>query len=163
LNPLQIVQADLNDREHQAAVLTLTRDYARDPMGDGQDLPPEAQARLIAGLQTHPTALILLAFDQQQPVAIATCFIGFSTFAARPLINIHDLHVAATHRRQGIGRRMLAAVEQKARALNCCKLTLEVQERNHPAQALYRSFGFAGGQYQAEAGGVLFRQKLLSP
>ena len=79
-----------------------------------------------------------------------TCFIGFATFAARSLINIHDLHVTADHRRRGIGRE-----------LECCKLTLEVQENNRPALSLYGSFGFVGGQYQAEAGGVLFREKRL--
>jgi ribosomal protein S18 acetylase RimI-like enzyme len=36
-----------------------------------------------------------------------------------------------------------------------------VQARNHPAQALYRSFGFRDGQYEPEAGVVLFREKKL--
>ena len=90
-----------------------------------------------------------------------TCFIGFSTFAARSLINIHDLHVTADHRRRGIGRHLLQAIEDDARELDCCKLTLEVQENNHPALALYRALGFVRGQYQEEAGGVLFREKRL--
>ncbi len=116
---------------------------------------------LVDRLQAHPTTLIFLAFDGDQPVGIATCFVGFSTFAARPLVNIHDLHVVLDYRRRGVGRSLLQAVEKKAGELGCCKLTLEVQEENHVAQGLYRGFGFDGGQYEPAAGVVLFRQKKL--
>lgn len=158
---VRIVQADLADPAHADAVLAMTRDYARDPMGDGADLPADRQAVLIERLRAHPTTLIFLAFAGDEPVAIATCFVGFSTFAARPLVNIHDVHVTAAYRRRGLGRALLAAVEAKARELGCCKLTLEVQENNHVARALYRSLGFGGGQYEEAAGAVLFRQKKL--
>ncbi len=161
MDALRIVRADLDNPEHQAAVLEMTRDYARDPMGNGCDLSDDVQEVLIQRLRTHPTTRIFLAFDGKEPVGIATCFIGFSTFAARPLTNIHDLHVTVDHRRRGIARRLLEAVEEDARELDCCKLTLEVQQNNRPALSLYGSFGFVGGQYQAEAGGVLFREKRL--
>ncbi len=130
-------------------------------MGNGRDLPEAVQKSLVDGLREHPTTLIFLAFDEDRPVGMATCFVGFSTFAARRIINIHDLHVPAEFRHKGIGRRLLEAVEAKARLLDCCKLTLEVQENNRVALALYRRFGFAGGQYQTKAGGVLFREKKL--
>jgi len=158
---VRIVQADLDDPAHRRAILALTRDYARDPMGNGADLPDDVQAVLVERLRAHPTTLVFLAFDDGAPVGIATCFLGFSTFAARPLVNVHDLHVSQTHRRRGVGRALLAAVETEARALGCCKLTLEVQEGNHTARALYQSYGFEGGQYDPAAGGVLFRQKKL--
>jgi ribosomal protein S18 acetylase RimI-like enzyme len=112
-------------------------------------------------LSAHPTTLVFLALDEDLPVGIATCFAGFSTFSARPVINIHDLHVAATHQRRGLGRRLLEAVEDKARALGCSKLTLEVQEHNHAALALYGRLGFRDGQYEEHAGRVLFREKRL--
>jgi hypothetical protein len=34
-------------------------------------------------------------------------------------------------------------VERRARSRGCCKLTLEVQDDNRRARALYESFGFA--------------------
>jgi ribosomal protein S18 acetylase RimI-like enzyme len=77
-------------------------------------------------------------------------------------VNVHDLHVAPRFQRRGIARRLLAAVEARARALGCCKLTLEVQARNGPARALYRSFGFAGGAGAPEAEATLFLEKRLS-
>jgi ribosomal protein S18 acetylase RimI-like enzyme len=161
MSALRIVRADLGNPEHQAAVLAMTRAYARDPMGNGRDLPAKVQQALVPGLRAHPTTLIFLAFSDDEAVGIATSFVGFSTFAARPLINIHDLHVMREHRGRGIGRSLLAAVEAEARRLGCAKLTLEVQEHNKTAQALYRRLGFVGGQYEPAAGGVLFREKKL--
>jgi len=158
---LQIVRADLEDPRHQDAVLAMTRAYAQDPMGDGRDLPADIQQALVSGLRAHPTTLIFLAYREEQAIGIVTGFVGFSTFAARPLINIHDLHVARDHRGHGIARALLEAVETEARRRGCCKLTLEVQENNETALALYRRFGFVGGQYEPAAGAVLFREKKL--
>jgi ribosomal protein S18 acetylase RimI-like enzyme len=108
-----------------------------------------------------PTAHIFLAYAESRPVGIAVCFRGFSTFAAKQLINIHDLAVLPEFRGQGVGRKLLAAVEQKARELDCCKLTLEVQEHNQHARGLYESFGFAQAEYLAPAGGALFFHKRI--
>lgn len=156
-----IVQADLDDPRHQAAILELTRAYARDPMGNGRDLSSEVQRDLVPRLRAHPTSLVFLAFDRDRPIGIATSFVGLSTFAARPLVNIHDLYVAGDQRGRGVGWRLLEAVETKARALGCCKLTLETQERNHVALGLYGRFGFGPGQFDPAAGAALFRVKAL--
>jgi ribosomal protein S18 acetylase RimI-like enzyme len=80
--------------------------------------------------------------DDEMPVGLAVCFLGFSTFAARPLINIHDLAVLPEYRGRGIGRRLLERVEAKGHALGCAKLTLEVRADNHRAQRLYQQVGF---------------------
>jgi ribosomal protein S18 acetylase RimI-like enzyme len=156
-----VIEADLNDAQHQSAVMHLINAYARDPMGDGGDLPSAVCDRLIPGLQQHPRSLVFLAFADATPVGIAVCFVGFSTFAARPLINIHDLAVVPDHRGRGIGRLLLERVEAKGRELRCCKLTLEVREDNHRAQRLYQRFGF--GDMLSEAGPVRnwFLQKRL--
>ena len=94
-------------------------------------------------------------------MGVAVCFVGFSTFKARPLVNIHDLGVLAAHRGRGIGTRLMAAVEAKARALGCCKLTLEVFEHNRRARQVYAKLGFAQAMYQEAAGGALFLAKPL--
>jgi GNAT superfamily N-acetyltransferase len=130
-------------------------------MGNGGPLPRESLDRLIPGLKNHPTTLIFLAYKNQQAVGLATCFRGFSTFAARPLINIHDLVVLPNHRGMGIGRRLLAAIEQKARELDCCKVTLEVQENNTKARRAYGHAGFSQGLYSPTTGGSLYYWKTL--
>jgi len=159
--PVQIVEADLNRPEHCGAVVALTDAYARDPMGNGRPLPPEVRQSLVRGLQQHPTTLIFLAYLDGAAIGIATCFRGFSTFAARPLINIHDLAVLPAYRGRGVGRRLLEEVERKAREMRCCKLTLEVLEHNHAARRVYEAAGFAPATYQDAAGGALFLAKQL--
>jgi ribosomal protein S18 acetylase RimI-like enzyme len=116
--------------------------YARDPKGDGKPLPDDVRERLIPGLRAHPTTVALLAFDDQRAVGVAVCFVGFSTFQARPLLNVHDLAVRPGCRGQGIGEALLAAAEAEARRRGCGKLTLEVQDDNHPARRLYQRVGF---------------------
>ena len=87
-------------------------------------------------------------------------FRGFSTVAARPLLNIHDFAVAPEHRRRGLARALLAAVEEKAREIDCCKLTLEVLEHNLRAQGVYRAHGF---EADPSAERSFFYTKKLSP
>ncbi len=161
MSSIEILQADLGRPEHQEAVVTLLDAYARDPMGNGKALSDRVRSELIAGLQQHPTTIIFLVFQNKIAVGIATCFGGFSTFAARPLINIHDFYVIPEHRGQAIGHKMLAAVEQKARDTGCCKITLEVQQNNHGARRIYAAAGFSRSVYVEAAGGALFLSKPL--
>ena len=161
MEPVEIVEADLTREDHQAEVLAMIDAYARDPMGNGAPLPEAVKGELIPRLRKHPTTLIMLAFAGGRAVGIAVCFLGFSTFKARPLVNIHDLAVLPGLRGGGVGRRLLAAVEAKARALGCCKVTLEVLENNHRAMRVYRAAGFDQATYTDEAGGALFFAKML--
>jgi ribosomal protein S18 acetylase RimI-like enzyme len=159
--PIRIVEADLSLAQHKEAVLAMVDAYSRDPMGNGKPLESDVRAGLIRGLQEHPTTLIYLAFDEDSPVGAAVCFIGFSTFAAKPLINIHDFVVLPAVRGKGVGRRLLEAVEKKARELGCCKLTLEVMDNNHQALRMYQAAGFVRYALQEESGTAIFMSKPL--
>jgi GNAT superfamily N-acetyltransferase len=158
---VRIIIADLSTSAHREAVLRLVDAYSQDPMGDGKPLSDDVRNRLIPGLREHPTTLIFLAYEHEKPVGIAVCFRGFSTFAARPLINIHDLNVLPDFRGRGISQRLLGAVEHEARASGCCKLTLEVQENNRRARRVYAAAGFAQDIHREEVGGALFYSKFL--
>lgn len=161
-SPFRFVQADLENPDHQAVVLFLIDAYSRDPMGDGAPLAPEVRERLIPGLRKHPTTLIFLAHEGDAPVGVAVCFLGFSTFAAKPLVNLHDVAILPTHRGRGIGRGLLAAVEARARELGCCKLTLEVLDQNHRALRTYTTCGFKRYSLQPGAGEAIFLTKSLA-
>ena len=158
---INILEADLNRGEHQRAVVALLDAYAQDPMGDGRALSSEVRRNLIPGLQQHPTTIIFIAFQNDEAVGMAICFKGFSTFAARPLINIHDFYVLPEFRGHKIGQMILAAVEQEARKTNCCKITLEVQENNNRAQRVYKAAGYTRSVYVEAVGGALFLSKKL--
>lgn len=158
---IQVVEADLTRTDHQQAVCALTAAYALDPMGKGGPLELDALDRLIPGLKAHPTTLILLAYADEKAVGLATCFRGFSTFFALPLVNIHDLAVLPAFRGQGIGRQLLDAVAEKARVLGCCKVTLEVLENNTRARHVYEAAGFAQAADGDKTGGALFYSRPL--
>lgn len=157
---MTVQRADLADPAQARAVVMLLDAYARDPWGGGEPLPPPVRERLIDGLRAHPTSRVWLAFDGADPVGVCTAFIGFSTFKAQPLLNLHDVAVLATHRGRGIGRALLQAAETEARSLGCCRLTLEVLEDNTPARSLYERFGFRDVTY-GESGPTRFLGKPL--
>ncbi len=139
---LVIRMADLDRREDQQAVLEITDQYAQHAMGGSQPLRPDVRARLIEGLRSHPMTRIFLAWQGDTAVGIATCFVGFSSFAAKPLINIHDLAVVSDRQGQGIGRRLIESVVEYAQSLDCSSVTLEVRMDNSPARKLYDRMGF---------------------
>ena len=158
---IRILEADLNLPEHRAAVLAMVDAYSVDAMGGAKPLDPDVRARLIPGLQRHPTTLIFLAFEGVQPVGVAVCFVGFSTFTAKPLINIHDCIVLSKFRGKSVGRRLLESVEAKARELGCCKLTLEVMDNNDRVLRAYEAAGFVRYSLQEDAGTAIFLTRPL--
>jgi ribosomal protein S18 acetylase RimI-like enzyme len=139
---LTVLLADLINPRHQQAIVELLDMYCRDEFGDGKPLDEQARANLISGLVQHGGARVFLAYDGDRPVGVALCLVGFSSFRGRPLVNIHDIAVSPQARGQGVGRQLLKAVEADARALGCCKVTLEVRSDNVRAMGLYRSVGF---------------------
>ncbi len=156
----KILDADLADPEHGRAIVEALDTYAADPAGGGRPLAADVRERLVPGLREQPTTLVLLAFGDGRPVGVAVCFFAFSTFRARPLLNVHDLAVVPEWRGRGIDRSLLTAAEAHARSRGCCKLTLEVQDGNSHARALYESFGFAD-YVVAGTGATRFLEKLL--
>jgi ribosomal protein S18 acetylase RimI-like enzyme len=139
---ITVFLADLANSSHQSAIIELLDMYCRDEFGDCKPLSLDARENLIPGLTKHGGARVFLAYDGQEPLGVAICMIGFSSFRGRPLINIHDVAVSPAARGQGIGRKLLMAVEDEARELGCCKVTLEVRSDNARAMGLYRSVGF---------------------
>ena len=137
-----IVDADLSRAEHQNALVTMLDAYMRDPMEGGEPPSDQVKRDLVPGLRAHPACHVFLAYHDGMPVGFSICFLGFSTFLARPLLNIHDIFVDLSVRGRGIGAMLLERIEASARDLNCCRITLEVREDNRVARGLYRKVGF---------------------
>jgi GNAT superfamily N-acetyltransferase len=136
--------------------------YASDPMGGGEPLKEYTRIHLIEELQKRSNiAHVFLAQIDGESVGLANCFEGFSTFNCMPLINIHDLVVLNTHRGHGIGKLLLNTVEEYARSIGCCKLTLEVLEGNTRAREVYKAVGFDGYELDPETGKAMFLEKKL--
>ena len=148
---IDIRPADLDDPSHQQAIIELLDMYASEPMGADQALPEDVRRRLIPGLRQQPSGRHFLAFADDRPVGIAIGFLGFSTFWAQPLLNIHDLAVRPELRGGGVGTALLQAIESAAREAGCCKVTLEVRADNVRARKLYVRLGFDPGQPDSSA------------
>ncbi len=92
---IEIFEADLNLPAHAKAMVQLMDAYAIDPMGGGQGLSNYVKANLPAELAKRKSAHVILAFSDSEPAGLVVCFEGFSTFACKPLLNIHDVMVAS--------------------------------------------------------------------
>jgi ribosomal protein S18 acetylase RimI-like enzyme len=133
-------------------------------MGGGAGLAADVRARLGAELRervARGTAVVLVAEQGGEAVGVAIGFLGYSTFRARPLLNLHDLAVLPAARGAGVGRALLAAVAARARALGCCKVTLEVREDNAPARRLYARAGFVDSAPEGARTRTLFLEQSL--
>jgi ribosomal protein S18 acetylase RimI-like enzyme len=159
---IEVVRARYDNPAHAAALLDLLDAYARDPAGGGEALVDFALDNLIAELAARPFMFSVLAFDGDVPVGLVNAIEGFSTFACRPLVNVHDVVVAPSHRGRGIAAELFAEVEAIARERGACKLTLEVLDGNASARALYQRLGFAAYQLDPAMGHAQFLQKWLA-
>ena len=118
---IHIIRSKLIDPEHAAALMRLMDEYASGPTGGGQALRAYTRAHLAATLRTRPGAHTLLAVKRDETgeesfVGLLNAFEGFSTFACKPLLNIHGATVVSAappaptararprHRRFGPGR-----------------------------------------------------------
>ncbi|WP_302172171.1 GNAT family N-acetyltransferase [uncultured Hydrogenophaga sp.] len=153
--------ADYADPADASAVVELLDAYARDPAGGGEPLSAHARTHLVAELAARPQAFSILAFAGDQPVGLVNCIEGFSTFKCRPLVNVHDVAVLASHRGRGVARQMLLKAEEVALQRGAVKMTLEVLSGNGSALALYRRLGYAGYQLDPAMGTAEFMQKWI--
>jgi len=155
-------EIDLAVAQDREALLQLMNAYACDPMGGGTPLSQAVLDTLVPQLSQRGDYLGIIAYIDDVPAGLVNSFEGFSTFAARPLMNIHDVIVAPAFRGSGLSQRLLEAVEQRSHERGCCKLTLEVLSNNAVAQSAYRKFGFAPYQLEEAAGQALFWQKPIN-
>lgn len=161
MSTLKVQRVDYLNAHHAQALVSLLDAYAQDPMGGGEALKPEATARLCTDMARIAGAASFIAWLEDKPIGLINCFEGYSTFKAKPLLNVHDIAVLDGHRGQGVGQALLQAAEAHALSRGCCKLTLEVLSGNAPAMQSYKRFGFEQYELDPAAGQAQFMQKWL--
>lgn len=160
-NTIDILLADYANSQHAEALVQLMDEYARDPYGGGEPLSETCREQLVPKLAAFPGAFSVLAFDDSTALGLVNCFTGFSTFACKPLVNIHDVIVTGEARGRGVCGQMLELVAEEAKRRGCCKLTMEVLEKNRPAQRAYRKVGFEPYVLDENMGAAHFWQRYL--
>jgi len=158
---IEIFKADYLDPKQAKDLGELLNLYSEDPMGGGNSLSDDIKNKLATELSKLPNAFSVLCYVDDKPAGLVNCFIGFSTFKCKPLINIHDVVVIAESRGLRLSQKMLEEVERIAKENGCCKITLEVLEGNTVAKGAYEKFGFSGYELDPSMGKTLFWEKVL--
>jgi ribosomal protein S18 acetylase RimI-like enzyme len=140
---LSILKVDLQNPLHCWQVIKLLNDYMNDPMGNNAPMDEGLAPKVIAGLQAYSGYLGFFVLADDQFAGLANCNINFSTFQAKPLINIHDFIVAPECRNIGAGHFLLRGIINYASENGFCRVNLEVREDNLAAKSLYKRLGFS--------------------
>ncbi|MCD4718847.1 MAG: GNAT family N-acetyltransferase [Desulfobacula sp.] len=156
---VEVIKANYLNTRHEKEIQFLLNVYASDPMGGGKPLDNKIKETIVKELSKLPYAFSLITYVEREPAGLANCFESFSTFACRPLINIHDFVVLEKYRGNGISQKMLKKVEEIALSKGCCKITLEILSNNEAAKASYKKFGFTSYELDPKEGVALFWQK----
>lgn len=140
---ISILQVDLQNKLHRIHLIKLLNDYMCDPMGNNAPMDEGLAEKIIAGLEAYQSYQGFFVLYGDQFAGLANCNQNFSTFKAKPLINIHDFIVAPEFRSIGAGHFLLQGIINYASQNGYCRVNLEVREDNHAAKALYQKMGFS--------------------
>jgi ribosomal protein S18 acetylase RimI-like enzyme len=132
---LSIFQADTLERHAQAR--TLFREYA-DQLGHDLEFQQFSQElAALPGAYTPPDGCLLLATEGDELVGC----VALRRQRDR-ICEMKRLYVRPGWRRQGIGRRLVAAVIAAARNAGYERVRLDTLDHMEPARELYRALGF---------------------
>lgn len=159
---VKVIKANYSDPTHEKEIPDLLNTYASDLMGGGQPLDKNVKENIVKELAKLPYAFSILTYVNGTAAGLTNCFESFSTFACKPLINIHDFVVVEKYSGNGISQKMLEKIEEIAISKKCCKITLEILSNNKAAKASYKKFGFTSYELDPKAGVALFWQKKIS-
>ncbi len=100
------------------------RDYSQPAADLRRKLAHESDMLLVGTLDSQVVATVMIGYDGHR---------GW----------IYYLAVHASHRRRGLGRKMLVAAESRLKLLGCTKVNLQVLGENTQVVAFYERLGFA--------------------
>lgn len=78
--------------------------------------------------------------DDKQILGFASHFFTYYSWSGKALY-IDDLYVTQSHRKQGIGKKLLDVIVQKAKDNNCFKVRWQTSKWNNNAIAFYKTYG----------------------
>jgi GNAT superfamily N-acetyltransferase len=91
----------------------------------------------------HSESIIFVAIGEGGVgLGFVQLFPSFSSGAAARILILNDLFVVPDARRSGVGRLLLRAAAEFAKAVGAVRLTLSTEVTNRSAQALYESEGW---------------------
>lgn len=113
------------------------------PRQDLPDVLPDAYLRAFETIEADPYQQLMVA--EIDGLVVGTFHLTFLTYlaaAGQPDALVEAVHVAASHRRRGIGTTMLLWVIEEARKRNCRRVQLTTDKLRTEAHVLYKRLGF---------------------
>ena len=124
--------AQPSDAERVAALMAAFRDHI------GRDVPTDAEIRAtVDALLRDPNTEFLLA-----DTGVCQLRYRLSVWTASEDCWLEDLYVTDEARGTGVGRALIEAAFERARARGCGRVQLDVEEANARAIEVYRAAGF---------------------
>jgi ribosomal protein S18 acetylase RimI-like enzyme len=128
--------------EEDADSVTALMAGFRDHMGRPE--PASEQLRVtVEALLRDPDTDFLLAAADGRPAGICQLRYRLAVWTGTDDCWLEDLFVEAEARRAGLGRALVTAALERARARGCGRIELDVDEDNTGAIAFYRAVGFS--------------------
>ncbi len=94
--------------------------------------------------------IVLVALDGRRPIAFACAQIFLSFCYQKPYAEITELFVTAEHRRRGVGRKLMDAMESHLAKKKVVHIHILTFSNNKPARTLYESLGYSLNQKNPE-------------
>lgn len=109
----------------------------------GQPPDPILAHQFLGDRLARGQSVVLIAEDcDGVAIGFVQLFPTFSSILAAPVFILHDLFVVSAGRMRGVGRLLLNAAAEMARAQGVVRLELATAIPNRPAQRLYESMGW---------------------
>ena len=143
--------ATSSDAELVARLLGEFRDWW------GYDGPSDQSlARSVPRLLADPGTEFLLAGDD----GVCQLRYRFGVWLESEDCDLEDLFVSERARGSGLGRALVEAAIERARARGCGRIQLDTNEGNREARALYESLGFSAWAETPGGNNLLYRRRL---
>jgi ribosomal protein S18 acetylase RimI-like enzyme len=148
-------EGDLDD---VTALIAAFRDWWDKDVPRDEDI--RATVRVLLG---DAATEFLLAAPAAGEAACGVCQLRYrlSVWTGADDCWLEDLYVRGDARRGGVGRALVGAGVERARARGCRRIELDVNEQNADALAFYRSLGFT--TEPKPPGRTLFVSRALDP
>jgi GNAT superfamily N-acetyltransferase len=95
----------------------------------------------LSDILHSPDHLFLVAEDDSRLIGMCALLFSVSTWSASPVCELQDVIVTEHRRQDEIGKGLIEAAEDIARARDCARLFLLAEYWNLEAHAFYRSLG----------------------
>jgi GNAT superfamily N-acetyltransferase len=108
----------------------------------GQASDPLLAFKFLAARLSADEAVVFVAERDGAGIGFVQLYPSFSSAAAAKIFILNDLFVAASHRRQGVGRQLIDAAMRFAAATGAARMKLSASVDNDAAQSLYEACGW---------------------